>query len=115
MSASAHSNGAAAARAEEALRHKASQLQKFFDDVEELLHRSGKDGPDIAGMRERVESSIGRMTSSVRDGTRAAIDGTRKAAVATDEYVHKNPWIAIGAGAAAGLVVGALLMGRSRK
>lgn len=116
MFTSAEHNGSAGARAEEALRHKASQLQKFFDDVEELLGKvSDNAEPEVARLRSRVESSLGRMSSSVRDGTRAAIDGTRKAAVATDKYVHDNPWVAIGAGAAAGLVVGALLRGRSRK
>jgi len=105
----------AGARADEALRRKASQLQKFFDDVEELLERvAGMNEPDVARLRTKVESSIERAKESVRSGAQVAIDNTRKAAVATDQYVHRNPWIAIGATATAGLLLGALLRG-SRK
>jgi ElaB/YqjD/DUF883 family membrane-anchored ribosome-binding protein len=112
-----HGNGATGARADEALRQRAGQLHKFLDDVEELLRRmsSGSgDDPDIARLRSRVEASLERTKAGVRDGTRAAIDGTRRAALATDEYVHRRPWVAIGASAAAGMLVGALLRGRTR-
>lgn len=104
-----------AVKADEALRRKATQLQKFFDDVEELLERvGGMNEPDVARLRSRVESSIERAKESVRSGAQVAYEGTRKAAVATDEYVHRNPWMAIGATATVGLLLGALLRG-SRK
>jgi ElaB/YqjD/DUF883 family membrane-anchored ribosome-binding protein len=105
----------AAARADEALHRKATQLQKFFDDVEELLERvGGMNEPDVARLRSKVESSFERARESVRNSAQVAYDNTRKAAVATDEYVHRNPWIAIGATATIGLMLGALLRG-SRK
>jgi ElaB/YqjD/DUF883 family membrane-anchored ribosome-binding protein len=95
---------------EAALRRKASQLQKFFDDVEELLSRvSSLDDKDISRLRARVESSIDHVKDSVRSRASSAIEGTRHAAKATDEYVHRQPWVAIGAGAAIGLLVGALI------
>jgi ElaB/YqjD/DUF883 family membrane-anchored ribosome-binding protein len=100
------------AKADEALRRKAGQLQKFFDDVEELLERvAGMDEPDVARLRNKVQSSIERARDSLRSGTQVAIENTRKAAVATDEYVHRNPWISIGVSAAIGLMLGALLRG----
>ncbi len=99
-----------ALKGEAALRRKASQLQKFFDDVEELLGRvSSLDDKDISRLRARVESSIDHVKDSVRSTAGSAIEGTRHAAKATDEYVHRQPWVAIGAGAAIGLLVGALL------
>ena len=105
----------AGAKADEALRRKASQLQKFFDDVEELLERvAGMDEPDVARLRDRVQSSFERARDSVRSGAQTALETTRKAAVATDQYVHRNPWIAIGTSATIGLMLGALLRG-SRK
>lgn len=105
----------AGAKADEALRRKASQLQKFFDDVEELLERvGGMNEPEVARLRSRVESSIEKAKESLRSGTQVAVENTRKAAKATDEYVHRNPWIAIGATATIGLLLGALLRG-SRK
>ncbi len=97
-------------RADEALRRKASQLQKFFDDVEELLRRVSDMGDtDIARLRSRVESTIGHAKDVVRDSAQVAIDRTKAAAQATDGYVHRNPWTAIGASAAVGLLLGALL------
>jgi ElaB/YqjD/DUF883 family membrane-anchored ribosome-binding protein len=103
------------AQAEEALRRKASQLQKFFDDVEELLEKvGGMNEPEVARLRDRVESSIQKARASMRSGAQAVVENTRRAATATDEYVHRNPWIAIGATAAIGLLLGALLRG-SRK
>jgi ElaB/YqjD/DUF883 family membrane-anchored ribosome-binding protein len=44
---------------------------------------------------------------------RALMDATRRAskraAAATDEYVHENPWTVIGVAAGLGLVIGVLL------
>jgi ElaB/YqjD/DUF883 family membrane-anchored ribosome-binding protein len=111
-----HVNGAAqeaASRAEEALRRRASQLQKFFDDVEDLLGRvSSLDDSEISRLRSRVESSIDHVKSAARDSMNAAIDGTKSAALATDEYVHRKPWMAIGTTAVVCLALGALLRGK---
>ena len=96
--------------ADEALRRRAGQLQKFFDDVEELLQQvAGIDDKDIKRLRDRVEKSITSARVAIREGAQAAYDGTRRAAKATDTYVHENPWTAIGIGTATGLLVGALL------
>jgi ElaB/YqjD/DUF883 family membrane-anchored ribosome-binding protein len=104
-----------AARAEEARRRSSSQLNSFFDDVEELLERvAGVKEPDISKLRDKVETSIQTARASARSTAHMAVENTRKAAVATDQYVHRNPWIAIGATATIGLMLGALLRG-SRK
>jgi len=96
--------------AEGVLSRKASQLQKFFDDVEELLRRVSNVGDkEISRLRYRVESSIDHARAATREGARIAIDNTRKAAKATDDYVHENPWKAIGVAAVGALLVGALL------
>jgi ElaB/YqjD/DUF883 family membrane-anchored ribosome-binding protein len=103
------------ARAEEAMRFKVGQMQKFFDDVEELLQRvSGMNEPDISQLRSKVESSIERARASTRGGAQTVIDNTRRAATATHEYVHRNPWLAIGASATIGLLLGALLRGNRK-
>ena len=95
---------------EGALGRKATQLQKFFDDVEELLRRVSNVGDkEISRLRYRVESSIDHARAATREGARIAMDSTRKAAKATDDYVHENPWKAIGVTAVAGLLIGALL------
>lgn len=98
---------------DEAVRRRASQLQKFFDDIEELLHRvSDVEDSDISRLRSRVESSIENVKEAARDGFETAVESTRDAARATDQYVRSNPWAAVGASAAVGLVLGALLCRR---
>lgn len=110
-------NGATAeagARADEALRRKAGQLQKFFDDVEDLLEQvSSMKDSEISRLRNRVESSLDHVRAAARGGMNAAVEGTRTAALATDQYVHRNPWLAIGATAVACLALGAILRGSS--
>jgi ElaB/YqjD/DUF883 family membrane-anchored ribosome-binding protein len=104
---------AAGEYADDTLRRKAGQLQKFFDDVEELLRRVADLGDrDISRLRSRVESSIDHVKDAAREGARAAVDSTRRAAEATDGYVQSNPWKAIGASAAIGVLLGALLSRR---
>jgi ElaB/YqjD/DUF883 family membrane-anchored ribosome-binding protein len=99
----------------EARGRRSGQLNKFFDDVEELLKRvSNMQDADISKIRNRVESSIEHVKSSVSNSAHTVIENTRKAAAATDEYVHRKPWIVIGATAVTGLLLGALLRG-SRK
>lgn len=106
---SAHDAGV---KAESAARRKGTQLHKFFDDVEELLRRvSSMEDAKITELRTRVESSIDNVKSTVTSTARTAIDTTKNAAAATDEYVHRKPWIVIGATAVAGLLLGALLRG----
>ena len=95
---------------DDTLRRKAGQLQKFFDDVEELLSRVSSLGDkEISRLRYRVESSIDHARAATREGARIAVESTRKAAKATDQYVHDNPWKAIGVTAVLGVLLGALL------
>jgi ElaB/YqjD/DUF883 family membrane-anchored ribosome-binding protein len=99
-------------KTEAALRRKAGQMQKFFDDVEELLRRvSSLEDKEISRLRHRVEASIDNVKSSVSSTAQTAYEHTRKAALATDEYVHRKPWVVIGATALTGVLVGALLRG----
>ena len=100
-------------RTEESLHRRASEMHRFFDDVEELLRKvSNVDDADIARLRSKVEGSIERVKGATRYSLEQALEGSRRAARATDEYVHDNPWTAIGVTAAAGLVAGALISSR---
>jgi ElaB/YqjD/DUF883 family membrane-anchored ribosome-binding protein len=100
---------------EAALHRKAGQMQKFFDDIEELLRRvSSLEDKEISRIRARVESSIDSVKTTVASTAQSAITSTRKAALATDEYVHRKPWVVIGATALTGILLGALLRGSNR-
>jgi len=105
----------AGVKADAGMRRKGSQLQKFFDDVEELLRKvSNMQDTEISKLRNRVESSIESVKSTVSNSAHTVVENTRKAALATDEYVHRKPWVVIGPTALTGLLLGALLRG-SRK
>lgn len=90
-------------------------LRLVIHDAEELLKATaGQAGEHIAQARARAEASL----RAAREKLAAAMDsgiGTRArdAAGRADACVHGNPWLAIGAGAAVGLVIG-LLVGNRR-
>jgi ElaB/YqjD/DUF883 family membrane-anchored ribosome-binding protein len=76
-----------------------------------LLATANQGGEKVAEMRSKVEGSLMTAKARMAEAQVAIIARTREAAKATDEYVHENPWKAIGAAAGVGLVIG-LLIGR---
>ncbi|MCX7192526.1 MAG: DUF883 family protein [Proteobacteria bacterium] len=85
-------------------------LQQVVSDAEELLRATaGQAGDKVSAARERIEESVAAARVRLAVTQEAMLEKTRQAARATDEYVHDNPWRAVGIGAAAGLVVGMLI------
>jgi ElaB/YqjD/DUF883 family membrane-anchored ribosome-binding protein len=75
-------------------------------DIEELLKATAaQTGERIAEARVRVQAAIGRARA-------AALEHGRHAARATHEYVHHNPWGAVGIAAGIGLLIGLLIARR---
>jgi ElaB/YqjD/DUF883 family membrane-anchored ribosome-binding protein len=96
-----------------------SSRDKLVDDfaavlgeAEEMLKRAANETGDKArDLREQVETKLLRAKLSLQEIEGQALDHAKAAARATDDYVHDNPWQAIGIAAAIGVVVG-LLMNR---
>jgi ElaB/YqjD/DUF883 family membrane-anchored ribosome-binding protein len=87
-----------------------ADLKVLIADSEELLRASaGQAGEKIAAARERVQASLATAKVKLADAERAVVEKTKKAAKATDEFVHENPWKAVGIAAAAGVVLGLLI------
>lgn len=87
-----------------------ADLKVLIADSEELLRASaGQAGEKIAAARERVQASLATAKVKLADAERAVVEQTKKAAKATDEFVHENPWRAVGIAAAAGVVLGLLI------
>lgn len=81
-------------------------------DAEALLKATaGQGGEKLAEVRAKAEESLQVMKARLAQAQEALIVKTKEAAKATDEYVHENPWKAIGAAAGLGLLIG-WLMGR---
>jgi ElaB/YqjD/DUF883 family membrane-anchored ribosome-binding protein len=81
-------------------------------EAEEMLKRAATETGDKArDLRSQVETKLLRAKLSLQELEGQAVDRAKAAARATDDYVHDNPWQAIGVAAAVGIVVG-LLMNR---
>ncbi|ADL56216.1 DUF883 family protein [Gallionella capsiferriformans] len=85
-------------------------LQLVVSDAEELLRATaGQAGEKVSAARERIQDSLSAAKGRLADAEEAMLEKTREAARATDEYVHENPWRAVGIAAGVGLVVGMLI------
>lgn len=85
-------------------------LQLVVSDAEELLRATaGQAGEKVNAARERIQDSLEAAKARLNVAQEAMIEKTREAARATDEYVHDNPWRAVGIAAGVGLVVGMLI------
>lgn len=81
-------------------------------DAEELLKATASQaGEKVAAVRERVQDSLHNAKMKLAEAEDVLVQKGKQAARATDEYVHENPWRAVGIGAGVGLIVG-LLIGR---
>jgi ElaB/YqjD/DUF883 family membrane-anchored ribosome-binding protein len=87
-------------------------LKLVITDAEELLRATASQaGEKAAAAREKIQDSLHRAKVKLAEAEDVMIDRTRQAARATDEYVHDNPWRAVGIAAGIGLLIG-LLIGR---
>ena len=87
-------------------------LKIVISDAEELLRATASQaGEKAAAAREKVQDSVHRAKVKLAEVEDIMVDKGKQAARATDEYVHDNPWRAVGIAAGAGLIIG-LLIGR---
>src|SRR5574340_248187 len=79
-------------------------------DAEELLRATaGQAGEKAAAARERIQENLVSAKARLIAAEEAVVAKTKQAAKATDEYVHENPWKAVGIAAGVGLVIGMLI------
>lgn len=89
-----------------------ADLKLVIADTEELLRvTAGQAGEQAKEMRGRMQSRIDQAKASLLEMQQASLAKAKAAGHAADEYVHDNPWKAIGAAAGVGLIAG-LLIGR---
>jgi ElaB/YqjD/DUF883 family membrane-anchored ribosome-binding protein len=91
----------------------AAQADPIVQDVDQLMKNAAKSGDrPFDSVRDRFEAQLRRMRTQLDELEGAAAQKARQAARATDEAVHTHPYVAIGIGAAAGLLIGLLLARR---
>lgn len=89
-----------------------ADFKVVISDAEALLKATANQGGEaMAAVRAKAEESLAIAKTRMADAQHALMEKTRAAARATDNYVHENPWRAVGVAAGVGLVVG-LLIGR---
>lgn len=87
-----------------------SDLKVVIADTEELLRATtGVAGEKVGELRERLVVRLRDAKERVIDLEHAVIDKTKAAARATDDFVHDEPWKAVGVAAALGLALGVLI------
>jgi ElaB/YqjD/DUF883 family membrane-anchored ribosome-binding protein len=90
-----------------------ADLKVVVADAEELLRATASQaGEKAAAARERIQASLASAKVKLADAERAVMEKTKLAARATDEFVHENPWRAVGIAAAIGFVLGVLISRR---
>lgn len=88
-------------------------VKTSLDDAEQLLREAAETtGEKADELRENALRSLRRTRDSLHDAQDALLEKGRVAARATDDYVHDNPWQAIGLAGVAGLLLGVLITRR---
>jgi ElaB/YqjD/DUF883 family membrane-anchored ribosome-binding protein len=88
-------------------------LRAVIRDAEELLRTTaGQAGEHIAQARAKAEASLQSAKAMLAAMGATANARARDALRSADSYVQGNPWLAVGAGAAVGLLVGLLISRR---
>jgi ElaB/YqjD/DUF883 family membrane-anchored ribosome-binding protein len=89
-----------------------ADLKLVVSDAEELLRATAAQaGEKATAARERIQVSLASAKEKLGEAERAALAKAKEAAKATDDYVHDNPWQAVGIAAGVGFVLG-ILIGR---
>jgi len=86
-----------------------SNLVEAMEDVFAAAKEDG--GEKLSELRDQAEANLRKAKARLGTLEKNAVARARKLASDSDEYVHENPWTAIGIGAGVGLLVG-LLIGR---
>jgi ElaB/YqjD/DUF883 family membrane-anchored ribosome-binding protein len=81
-------------------------------DTEELLRSTaGQAGEKISELRAKAQDHLTTAKAKLADAEAAIVDKAKQAGRVADDYVHDNPWSAVGIAAGVGFLIG-LLVGR---
>jgi ElaB/YqjD/DUF883 family membrane-anchored ribosome-binding protein len=84
-----------------------SNLVEAMEDV--LAAASDEGGEKLSKLRSQAEASLKKAKARLGTMEKSAVAKARKIASDSDDYVHENPWTAVGVGAGVGLLLGLLI------
>lgn len=87
-----------------------SDMKIVVADAEEMLRATANQtGEKVAELRERISGRLRDAKVRIADAEEVLADRAKAAARATDDFVHEQPWKAVGVAAALGLALGVLI------
>jgi ElaB/YqjD/DUF883 family membrane-anchored ribosome-binding protein len=88
------------------------EIGNLVEAMEEVFAAASADsGEKISELKGQAEATARKAKAQLSTLEKRAVAKARKIAADSDDYVHDNPWAAIGIGAGLGLLLG-LVMGR---
>jgi ElaB/YqjD/DUF883 family membrane-anchored ribosome-binding protein len=89
-----------------------ADFKVLLADAEDLLKATAaQTGDKAAEMREKVTEHLKRAKFRLQEEQEKMMERTKEVAGAADDYVHDNPWQAVGVAAGVGFLLG-LVLGR---
>ena len=90
-----------------------SELQRVITGAEQALDADASTSLEgAAALRRRARAQLESLHERLTLAQDVALETSRRAGRMTDQYVHDNPWRAIAAAGAAGLLLGLLIRRR---
>ncbi len=90
-----------------------TDLRAVLEDAEALLSATaGQAGEKIQRARERATETVRVARERLSDAQDEVVKQARNAAKETDNYVHENPWQAVGIAAGVAFIIGVLVSRR---
>lgn len=87
-----------------------THLQTLADEAEALLKATARAGDDkMSSARAKLTDELAQIRQRLVELERDAAEHVKAAAKHTDEAVHQHPYVAMGAAAAIGLLLGFVL------
>jgi len=87
----------------------AGDFRTMINDSEDLLKAAATvSGEGFAVARSKFEEKLRRAKATLADASQPVFNRAKETAAVTDDYVHGNPWTAVGVAIAAGVLIGFL-------
>ena len=84
-------------------------FRAIVNDAEALLQATAHvSGEGFAAERAKFTEKLRNAKTHLAEAEHRVVERAKQAAVATDHYVHENPWTAVGVAAAVGMLIGFL-------
>ncbi len=90
------------------------EIHNFLADIEDLItSATSLTGEDLTRAKAKLGARVASAKAAAEEMGGVVVDRARKTIKVGNDYVHEQPWQAIGIGAALGLLLGLVLARRA--